>query len=365
MVEIRAGGIVSTVTDEFIQELVASNAAAGFIASVRGEVQESERLIGWVRKLHNFVDASRMPFGVCVVMPLEGYDHSMNGPGDQRQTLRAATALHDPNLPNVYVVGVSSVTVHHAMPDRAPVEGVLMYFYEGPGREFFVSEDGVVICPAAAFGPTSFGGPFYEDLDDALSVYEQRMLKPMACHRLRQIWDDEELQLVLVNGPEHIMRDSLTQFLIGSLRQQENVLVLPEQNVDETHPVDIEVQWDGAKRLALIEIKWLGKSRHVTEPRVSTDYSASRAVSGLKQLADYIDAMNDRAGWASVVGYLAIFDARRRGGSTLTGPLSSTDALYYSSESIAFPTALIARHDLRTPLRWFMKPDDRAIAQVR
>ena len=53
------------------------------------------------------------------------------------------------------------------------------------------------------------------------------------------------------------MRDSLVHALQLVLR---DTSVRPEQNTDETKPVDIRVEWFASGASALIEIKWLGRS---------------------------------------------------------------------------------------------------------
>ena len=347
---------MTDLTDDFIQSLVAANAAANFIQRLPEQRAEAERLVELVRRLHTLVDSSAMSLGTSLTIGL-GVEPIPRPGSDSRQDLLAATSLHLPELPNSYLVGADgTVSVTH---DSLPTESVdteITYVYAAPGREYFITPNGVIECPAASYGSTSFGGPYYHDLERALSVYETKLVKPMMCFRLRQIWVSEDRRLGLVNSPEHIMRDSLTQFLTGTLRQQESVLVLPEQNVDESHPVDIRVEWDGARRLALIEIKWLGKSQHATESRFSTTYTEARAVEGLEQLANYIDAMEERSGWSSVMGYLTVFDARRSRMNHFEVAISRQDGLHYSGAGISYPQDLLDRHDMGTPLRWFMAP---------
>ena len=147
------------------------------------------------------------------------------------------------------------------------------YFHAGAN----VAEvEKVVIGCASIFAVPTFG-----ELKDALEHYGTDMIRyflPDLCRR----WYETN-RIFFKKKPEKVMRNSLTQYLKSQLRG--NVEVRPEQIVDSTHPVDIKVTWYLSNRIALIEIKWLGKSR--TSVKITKEYTQVRAREGAKQLVDY------------------------------------------------------------------------------
>lgn len=142
--------------------------------------------------------------------------------------------------------------------------------------------------------------PTYRELDDAMDYYNSRYAKECSCGLLSQIWVDKNKR-ELIQKPEHFMRDSLWQCLQNILR---NHTVKREQNVDETHPVDIKVTWPIISNVALIEVKWLGDSGQ-------TKYRDARANEGAKQLIDYLSSSAQEEPDKHFVGFLTVFDGRR------------------------------------------------------
>lgn len=98
------------------------------------------------------------------------------------------------------------------------------------------------------------------------------------------------------------MQQSLYQYLHTTLRSHHTVS--REKNVDDSHPVDIEVIWPTGTTIALIEIKWLGVSG-------STKYTDSRANKGANQLIEYLDASQRKEPKQCFQGYLVVYDGRR------------------------------------------------------
>lgn len=346
----------------YLTKLVANNASASFLEKADGFRTEAKELLAAVRTLHSLIDTGAMMHGVYVSIELDtALPHGVMS-GDVTRDMRAATYYHAADTVNSYRLRRDgSILVNHSVGSEESTAGELSYVFRRARDEVFFTPTNEHLVSEPEYGPTCFGGLYFETLDDALIHYGKTMVEPMACARLQSAWALPEARILLANKPEHIMRESLHQYLVSSLRFEENVSVLPEQNVDDTHPVDIKVIWDGARRLALIEIKWLGKSLRRTGRSVGSKWSAGRARDGLKQLTDYIDGMTDRAAWSSVMGYLAVFDARRHGASAGTMTLTRSNALRYANEAIDYQPDLLARHDVRAPVRWFMAPDDDVI----
>jgi hypothetical protein len=137
--------------------------------------------------------------------------------------------------------------------------------------------------------------------------------------------------------------------------------VRPEQNTDETKPVDIRVDWFGSGASALIEVKWLGKStakpRTATPTATYTEYGPPRAQEGADQLADYMDREVRHSHATAPRGYLVVFDARRRNVKSAQDRLSKADALHYAADQLTYnPDHSKLREDFAPPVRFYMKP---------
>jgi hypothetical protein len=193
----------------------------------------------------------------------------------------------------------------------------------------------------------------YKELDLALEDYGTKIAKHSECVYLKSTWFDDG-RIFFKPKPEHTLRDSLTQFLKMRLR---NVEVRPEQIVDDSHPVDIKVTWSLANHLALIEIKWIGKSLENLGEGFKSEYYDQRALDGAKQLADYLDANIKQAPVKTTKGYLVIFDARRWQCNNNTTSVNAANGLHYVNSDIAFnPEYHNTRNDFAKPIRFFLEP---------
>lgn len=194
----------------------------------------------------------------------------------------------------------------------------------------------------------------YKDLELAFEDYNTKIVRHSECVYLNTAWLDKSNRIFFSPKPEHLLRDSLTQFLKMRLRNAE---VRPEQVVDKSHPVDIKVTWSLANHLALIEIKWLGKSIEKLGKGFKKIYTRNRALEGAKQLADYLDENIKQAPVKSTKGYLVIFDARRWGCSNRTTSIDSKNGLRYKNEIIVFdPDYHKLRNDFAKPFIFFLEP---------
>jgi hypothetical protein len=197
-----------------------------------------------------------------------------------------------------------------------------------------------------------FTFPTFDELKLALYGYRDKLARRTSCRILEQVWRGQK-RIIFRAGPEPTMRNSLTQFLKACLRG--DVEVRPEQNVDESHPVDIKVTWFMSNRLALIEIKWLGASTKTASTLVR--YSGSRARSGAKQLADYLDGNAIQAPRQETRGYLVIFDGRRAKIKPSTRRVNRAQGFRYEHSEIVFsPRYHERRSDFEIPIRMFMEP---------
>lgn len=200
--------------------------------------------------------------------------------------------------------------------------------------------------------PCAVGAQTYSSLEEALANYVGQNRRPEMCPNLAQTWRDDR-RLSFLPKPEALMRRSLALALRYTLS---GVQVRPEQNQDETKPVDIEVTWWSPPRSAIIEIKWLGASGSQGSDTFSTTYAASRAIDGLKQLADYLDRRDGTTPTVPVMGYLVVFDARRRGLKATDVSISREDGLHYQLRDPEYPVDLLERTDMGRPFRCFMEP---------
>jgi hypothetical protein len=237
--------------------------------------------------------------------------------------------------------------------DGGAVSGAaIVYRYEARQEWVFIRGTPYRVLNPLRVHASIFAVPTFRELREAIEYYAVRMARTSTCQILSRAWYDEG-RLFLKSGPEADMRDSLTQFLRITLRNAE---VRPEQNVDTTHPIDIKVIWELTNRLALIEIKWLGKSLDEKGGQTA-NYSEGRARQGAKQLAEYLDANRTGAPGKQSRGYLVVFDARRwrikPGATTVSIP----DGMRYRDSEIRYaPEYHQVRDDFEAPVRMFVEP---------
>lgn len=231
------------------------------------------------------------------------------------------------------------------------VEAVVYEFARGDERFLIGGEPKAIFNPSAGLHASVFAIPTYRTLDAALRDYSARFVSTSQCLIFAGCWKDGS-RLILKNKPESTMRDSLTQYLKTVLRAAE---VRPEQNVDETHPVDVKVTWLFTNRLAIIELKWLGDA--LTKEGNLLPYRDARAKEGATQLAEYLDWNASQAPTHETVGYLVVVDARRKGLQADTTSLPLADALWYADREIEYdPAYHTFRPDFAEPVRMFAQP---------
>jgi hypothetical protein len=283
------------------------------------------------------------------------------GSGDWKQLTDLAYCVQEsPTVAetylNLHILTNGTVRYSKSKLDAAKLsESAVVYQYIDKTEGFIIKGKFEAIpnpyCPNASV----FSIPTYSALKDALEDYKRRMIKTSKCPTFACTWHTGVggPRLFFTRKPESKIRQSLSYFLDAVLRGAE---VAPEQNVDETHPVDIKVTWMCSNRLALIEIKWLGKS--VDEDGViTTEYSEYRANDGAKQLVEYIEANYRNTPIHNRRGYLVIVDARRKGLQKGATSISRQDGLWYQDSDITFaPAYHTIRMDFEEPIRMFAEP---------
>lgn len=235
-------------------------------------------------------------------------------------------------------------------------EAAIVYLYRD-GTDTFVikGNEHVIPNPSPAYSSV-FSIPTFRILRDALEEYKRRWIKTSHCRIFASAWYGGEggLRLFFGSKPESTMRRSLAQFLDIHLRGTAEVR--PEQAVDETHPVDVKVTWMFTNRLALVEIKWLGKSIN-NEGDITAVFTDVRARSGAKQLADYLDSNYAETPLHQSRGYLVVIDGRRRGLNKASTSINLQNGYWYSNKEIIYdPQFHLMRKDFEEPIRMFAEP---------
>ena len=232
-------------------------------------------------------------------------------------------------------------------------EQAVVYVYEDRVEKFFAKRKSRKVSKfypscASVFSIHAFG-----DLREAFEHYRAKMARTSYCQILNTAWYDNK-RLFFKNGIEYILRNSLTQFLVAHFRGDAEVR--PEQNVDDRHPIDIKVTWWNTKRLALIEIKWLGTPKD-EKGKIGKTYSEYRAKEGAIQLAGYLDANRHYAATHTTIGYLVVIDGRRKGLKVSTTSINAEDGLHYEDKEIEYdPEYHKLRTDFAEPVRMFIEP---------
>lgn len=209
---------------------------------------------------------------------------------------------------------------------------VLTYLFDRD-REFFIAQGETIDVTSVPYG--SRYATQYFDLSQALKDYRDHRVLRTSCQLLAEAWFDDNRIFFRGGGkdlPEKHIQISLYQFLQTNISLRGMNVVLREFNViDETpKPVDLLISWNEANRVALIEIKWLGKSKG-TEGRISTEYTNSRGNEGLKQLKDYLDTAQKNMPVSIMKAYLVVFDGRRRATNDDTVNIPTPEGMHYQA----------------------------------
>lgn len=231
------------------------------------------------------------------------------------------------------------------------IPGLLAYRLGDP-ETFWANTNQIIVKNASANSKSAFAIPTFWSLDEALKNYHLDKVRRSPHCELGYCWHTPEC-LRWKAGPEHMLRDSLYEYLNITLRAVSEVK--REQIVDATHPVDLKVTWNHALARGLIEIKWLGKSFD-DDGRMTSNYSEARAVDGARQLRNYVTVSEEENYELHIVGYLVVFDGRRRGIADAVSQISREHALHYKEREIQFTEELLNDKRLRLDYRFFVEP---------
>lgn len=234
-------------------------------------------------------------------------------------------------------------------------EDRIVYSYVSTQEEMIVKGDHLPIPnPSCGLHASVFAIPTFQALEEALDYYQWNSILTSSCQIFSTVWygGSGNHRLFLVSKPEQWMRRSLTQYLQNVLRDAN---IHPEINVDESHPVDIQITWLFTNRAAIIEIKWIGDS--ITSTGTILKYRDARAKEGARQLAEYLNAKQTWAPNQEVKGYLVVIDARRRGLDPSLDTINNNNGFWYKDREIEFnPPYHTIRQDFAEPRRMFAKP---------
>jgi hypothetical protein len=233
-------------------------------------------------------------------------------------------------------------------------KSAVIYHYAAGQEEFIAGSERKPVFRLDSAARSQFSVPTFSNLREALQHYAHENIRESTCKLFEHVWHDSN-RLFLKAKPEKIMRDSLTQFLRNRLGADHDVW--PEQNVDESHPVDIQVKPRFTNnRLMLIEIKWLGHSV-AADGHITARHKSPRAQEGADQLAQYLEDQRRFAPSSVIQGYYVIVDCRRENLQEGAVIITRVDGLYYESRDLILdPAHHEIRQDFDPPYRMFARP---------
>lgn len=192
----------------------------------------------------------------------------------------------------------------------------------------------------------------FKDLDEALLNYKNNVAKNSECPRILSAFHCNK-KIFFKPRPEHFLRDSLAYFLKARLRG-ESLEIRPEQNVDDSHPIDIKVSWGLTNHIALIEVKWIGKSIKEDRTSFTATYGEPRAKEGAQQLIQYLETNKISVPSHNTKGYLVVFDLRRANTNLTTVEINHFDGYHFENLEISYDA--VNREDYAQPTRMFINP---------
>lgn len=339
-----------------LQELMSRVVQQSFEAEVQSRFgdQGVERLVDLldaVKELFRHVPHEWMLDGVSVATPVEP-DAALTIAGGGRTVV----GLH--NLAGKAVRGLTVVlkggnSFEVVEGDGQELEGdgpSLTYRYvHGLSEEVII--DGTPWQVEDTGWPCAMAVPVFTSLEEALDHYVAMNRRPEYCAHIEKAWRGDK-RIALLQKPEKHFRRSLFLALRNGLT---GAHVEQEQKQDENNPVDIEVTWWNPGRVAIIEVKWLGKSGPEGD-RFTTVYKEDRAIEGLEQLVDYLNRRDGTNPNVSVTGYLVVFDARRQKLKYTDIVIDEERGLHFADLDPRYPAGLAERAGVGRPFRVFMEP---------
>lgn len=313
------------------------------------------RLLAQARAVHRALDVEHISPGVEVIV---GISRSQSfTEGETIGSLRSLqNAPQSRNGISVHVLPGGDYKVAYRTVDATVAPGCVKYIIDPYERESVVTETGSIDIDPFPGLVSPFALSYFRDLEGALQDYYDFKARRSNDPHLKLIWADPE-RLVLSNRPEQHMRRSLHDFLSTRLRDAEPE-VIQEQNVNETEPVDIRIQWLDTNRISLLEVKWLGDSLN---PRgeIATRYREARAMEGYQQTLDYVRSQRVTLANHIVRGQMVLFDARREGVELSSdGSFSSEDRWGYQTRDVDYSKVAVVEVGVEEPRRFFLEPTE-------
>lgn len=234
------------------------------------------------------------------------------------------------------------------------IQSDFVYQYT-PKKELFHTKTITCELPKMPGADSCFALSTFKSLDEALLHYKTNVVKYADCLHIKTAIHSEE-RIFFKPHPEHRLRDSMVYFLKARLRG-DGLEVRPEQTIDASHPVDIKVTWAFTNHIALIEIKWLGKSLNADTKSFTSNYTDVRARDGARQLAEYLDGNLVQVPNHNTKGYLVVFDLRRKSTTVDSNQITAINGYWYENKEIEYnPQYHTIRPDFAPPTRMFITP---------
>jgi hypothetical protein len=235
----------------------------------------------------------------------------------------------------------------------------IAYIYQGPGAEHILI--GGVAHQIPRLDPSLasqlIDDTFFE-LDEVLDDYDLRYARRSQCEILQGCWRTET-RLMFAPKPEDVMQKSLHNHIKHRLRGNITPRSRREINEDIGDRVDIEITWPDSNRVAIIEIKWLGKSAPPGQTNPYTTMTPQEVRDGALQLANYLDIASADAPDHQFMGTLVVFDGRRHSVTHASESTTEANGMYFEHAAVDIDPTVEGRRDFRRQLRYFLEPDRR------
>lgn len=239
-------------------------------------------------------------------------------------------------------------------------ENNLIYVFNSNKEVFFAHKQEIDITKNE-FG-SQFSDEFHE-LEKQLYNYNLHRVRHSSCPLLFDSWHSSNKIFFKGGGkdiPESFIQKSLHNFIKdlsifkGELGQFDPTR---EHNTDARKPVDIIVRWEKSNRIALIEIKWMGKSIHNSE--FKSNHNNSRANEGYADLKEYFDLARKDNPNKLIKCFLVVIDGRRWNTNETTTTISYSNGMHYENEEITLDEdkKFHTNHkEICKPIRMFAEP---------
>jgi hypothetical protein len=310
-------------------------------------------ILSFIKGLWEYIAPESLNHQLVIFQTLNDADRPISSSGLECYAFtELANKVLGPCVIQVVPSGAFILWTEHSANALDLSQTAVVYSFEKGTERFYAKSESKLLRKLIPGRTSNFAVPTFNDLREALAAYRDTQVLTSSCDILSTAWYEPN-RLFFKPAPEETIRRSLTRYL--KITFEPNAEVRPEQIVDESHPVDIKVTWFMTNRLALIEIKWLGRSRD--DAGIKNNHTVARAKSGAKQLADYMDANKVQATTHETRGYLVVVDARRAKLSINKTTLSTDDGMKFAASEIPYdPKFHEIREDFETPIRMFVRP---------